>query len=149
MSEAKSTGVSAAEPSPNPAAAETTREFFRGLRHDLRTPINHVIGYSELLLEEAEDGGHDAFRPDLQKIRLAGRELLALVNDCLDASKVEVGKVDLDTLSRDLRTPLNAIVGYSDLLREEAEEQGPSSFVPDLERIHRAGTHLLSLVNAV
>ena len=141
--------MSAGVPSSAGDGAAATREFFRTLRHDLRTPINHIIGYSELLLEEAEDRGRDAYGPDLEKIRLAGRELLALVNDCLDASRVEVGKVDLDTLSRDLRTPLNAIVGYSDLLREEAEDEGPADFIPDLERIHGAGKHLLSLVNAV
>ena len=55
----------------------------------------------------------------------------------------------LAKLRHDLRTPLNAIVGYSDLLREEAEEDGPADFIPDLQRIHIAGRRLLDLVSAV
>ena len=135
----------------NPPDAESrdSQQLFRSLRHDLRTPINHVIGYSELLLEAVEDGGPEGFRADLEKIRLAGREMLAMVNDRLEASRVEGGKADLDALSRELRTPLNAIVGYSDLLRELAEEDGPADFIPDLNRINRAGADLLALVNAV
>ena len=120
---------------------------FRTLRHDLRTPLNHILGYAELLLEEAEAAGHSDFVADLQKICLAGRELLAVVNRRLDSARLRAG--DPDRLSHELRTPLNAIIGYSDLLREEAEERGLDALVPDLEKIHQAGLRLLGLVNAV
>ena len=120
---------------------------FRTLRHDLRTPLNHILGYAELLLEEAEAAGHSDFVADLQKICLAGRELLAVVNRRLDSARLRAG--DPEQLSHELRTPLNAIIGYSDLLREEAEERGLDALVPDLEKIHQAGLRLLGLVNAV
>lgn len=54
------------------------------LRHDLRTPVNQIIGYSEMLQEDAEAGGHDAFVPDLQKVQLAARQLLGLINTKLN-----------------------------------------------------------------
>jgi GAF domain-containing protein/DNA-binding response OmpR family regulator len=55
----------------------------------------------------------------------------------------------LANMSHELRTPLNAIIGYSEMLQEEAQDQHAEAFVPDLERIHAAGKHLLELINAV
>ena len=52
-----------------------------GLIHDLRTPLNVIIGYSELMIEQAEEGGPETFVADLQKTRAAGKQLLALIND--------------------------------------------------------------------
>ena len=65
------------------------------MSHELRTPLNAVILYSELLQEEAADRGVSDFVPDLEKIRRAGRHLLALINGVLDLSKIEAGKMDL------------------------------------------------------
>src|SRR5215208_5155714 len=87
-------------------------DLFRSLRHELRTPINHIIGYSELLLDEAEDLDHAAIVSDLVKIHRAGTDLLALVNDDLDTTRAAQGPPDLSSLSEALRTPLNAIIGY-------------------------------------
>jgi CheY-like chemotaxis protein len=61
----------------------------------LRTPLNAIIGYSEMLYETAEEEGQNEFLPDLAKIRDAGRHLLGLINDILDLSKIEAGKMDL------------------------------------------------------
>lgn len=58
------------------------------LRHDLRTPINQIIGYSELLAEEAADAGHDAYTSDLEKIRGAAKTLLHLINDNLTDERI-------------------------------------------------------------
>ena len=65
------------------------------MSHELRTPLNAIIGYSEMLHETAQDEGQDEFLPDLAKIRDAGRHLLGLINDILDLSKIEAGKMDL------------------------------------------------------
>jgi CheY-like chemotaxis protein/anti-sigma regulatory factor (Ser/Thr protein kinase) len=65
------------------------------MSHELRTPLNAIIGYSEMLYETAHDEGQDEFLPDLAKIRDAGRHLLGLINDILDLSKIEAGKMDL------------------------------------------------------
>src|SRR3954467_7018504 len=65
------------------------------MSHELRTPLNAIIGYSEMLQEEAEEIGEEAFIPDLQKVNSAGKHLLGLINDILDLSKIEAGRMDL------------------------------------------------------
>jgi len=77
------------------AANRAKSQFLASMSHELRTPLNAIIGYSEMLEEEAADSGQAAFIPDLQKIRSAGRHLLALINDILDLSKIEAGKMEL------------------------------------------------------
>jgi signal transduction histidine kinase len=66
--------------------------------HELRTPLNAIIGYSEMLHDELEDPqevDRPQFRQDLEKIIMSGRQLLALINDILDLSKIETGKMSL------------------------------------------------------
>ena len=70
-------------------------EFLAKMSHELRTPLNAVIGYSEILLEDAELDGRGEQIGDLQKISAAGKHLLSMVNDILDISKIEAGKMDL------------------------------------------------------
>jgi len=77
------------------SANRTKSTFLANMSHELRTPMNAIIGYSEMLIEEAEDLGQDDFVPDLQKIRGAGKHLLALINDVLDLSKIEAGKMTI------------------------------------------------------
>jgi CheY-like chemotaxis protein/anti-sigma regulatory factor (Ser/Thr protein kinase) len=80
------------------------------MSHELRTPMNAIIGYSEMLLEEVEDVGQKEFAPDLQKIRAAGKHLLALINDILDLSKIEAGKMTLYVESFEVGTLLDQVV---------------------------------------
>jgi len=69
--------------------------FLANMSHELRTPLNAIIGYSELIEEECEETGQDEFVPDLKKIQTAANHLLSLINDILDLSKIEAGKMDL------------------------------------------------------
>jgi len=69
--------------------------FFANMSHELRTPLNAIIGYSELLLESVEDSSNTMDIEDLGRIRNSGKHLLSLVNDILDLSKIEAGKIDL------------------------------------------------------
>ena len=76
-------------------ATQAKSAFLASMSHELRTPLNAIIGYSEMLHEEAQDLGREDFLPDLRKIREAGKHLLSLINDILDLSKIEAGKMDV------------------------------------------------------
>jgi len=70
-------------------------QFIANMSHELRTPLNAIIGYSEILQEDAEDLGEQGFVKDLERIRASGKHLLGLINDVLDISKIEAGKMDI------------------------------------------------------
>ncbi len=90
-------------------ANKTKSEFLANMSHELRTPLNAVIGYSEMLEEDAADMGQKHFIPDLQKIRNAGKHLLGLINDVLDLSKIESGKMELHIESFELAKMLKDV----------------------------------------
>jgi PAS domain S-box-containing protein len=99
------------------AADRSKSHFLANMSHELRTPLNAIIGYSEILQEEAAEDGSDGYLPDLQKIHSAGRHLLALINDILDLSRVESGRmelfveaVDVRTLLRDVETTIHPLI---------------------------------------
>jgi len=99
------------------AASRAKSTFLANMSHELRTPLTAVIGYSELLQEEAEDLGYVDFIPDLEKIRMAGKHLLTLISDILDLSKIEAGKMELHLetfdvieLIRDVTTTIQPLV---------------------------------------
>ncbi|WP_334311710.1 hybrid sensor histidine kinase/response regulator [Kamptonema animale] len=77
------------------AANIAKSQFLANMSHELRTPLNAIIGYSEMLQEEAEDLAQEDLIPDLKRIHGAGTHLLGLINDILDLSKIESGKVEL------------------------------------------------------
>ncbi|HEY2593124.1 MAG TPA: GAF domain-containing protein, partial [Chloroflexota bacterium] len=77
------------------AADQAKSAFLASMSHELRTPLNAILGYAEMLREEVEDAGLDQLTPDLRRIHGAGAHLLSLINDILDLSKIEAGKVEL------------------------------------------------------
>ncbi len=76
-------------------ASHSKGRFLANMSHELRTPLNAIIGYSEMLLESAEDRADGSTIPDLKRIQIASRYLLELISDILDFSKIEAGKLDL------------------------------------------------------
>jgi PAS domain S-box-containing protein len=95
------------------AAEEANRAksiFLANMSHELRTPLNAIIGYSEMLEEETEGLGKETVVGDLQKIQSAGKHLLALINDILDLSKIEAGKMILHLETFDVAQMIGEIV---------------------------------------
>ena len=92
-------------------ANRTKSMFLANMSHELRTPLNAIIGYSELLTEEAEDSGNRALIPDIEKIRTAGKHLLGLINEVLDLSKVEAGKMELVPEDVDIAELIDGVRG--------------------------------------
>ena len=76
-------------------ASQAKSLFLANMSHELRTPLNAIIGYSEMLQDDCRGSGLEAFVPDLANIEKAGKILLFLINDILDISKVEAGKMEL------------------------------------------------------
>ena len=77
------------------AANRAKSTFLANMTHELRTPLNAIIGYSELLQEEAQELGEEEFVMDLTSINMAGKQLLSIISDILDISKIEAGKMTL------------------------------------------------------
>jgi PAS domain S-box-containing protein len=86
------------------AANSAKSQFLANMSHELRTPLNAIIGYSEMVEEDAAALEQSTIVGDVGKIRTAGKHLLALINDILDLSKVEAGKMDLHLETFELRT---------------------------------------------
>jgi signal transduction histidine kinase/CheY-like chemotaxis protein len=95
------------------AAEEANRAkstFLANMSHELRTPLNAIIGYSEMLEEETRDSGKIENVQDLKKIQAAGKHLLSLINDVLDLSKIEAGKMGLHLETFDVAQVIEEIV---------------------------------------
>ncbi|MHC4141004.1 MAG: hybrid sensor histidine kinase/response regulator [Planctomycetota bacterium] len=133
------------------AANRAKSSFLANMSHELRTPMNAIIGYSEMLMEEAEDLEQEEFIPDLKKIHGAGKHLLALINDILDLSKIEAGKMelflerfDVGPLLDDVSATVDALVKKKDnaLTVECAKDLG--SMHADLTKVRQSLFNLLS-----
>jgi len=134
---------------------QTPLALWAHLRHELRTPLNAIIGYSEMLLGDADDLGLAGYVSDLNQILSAGHNLLEIINDLLDPSQVASSDVvfNLASLVANLhyrvRIPLNSIIGFSEILLENAAEQGRLDIILDLRKIHSAAELFLSRVNEI
>jgi signal transduction histidine kinase len=111
-------------------------KFLAHMSHELRTPMNAIIGYSELLSEEAEDAGNRAMIPDLNRIRGAGKHLLSLINDILDLSKIEAGKMDLDLEEFEIRGLVNEVISMMQPLAAKNFNRLETSIAPDVASMY-------------
>ncbi len=136
------------------AANKAKSQFLANMSHELRTPLNAIIGYSEMLSEEAEMDGQQELVADLKKIRSAGQHLLGLINDVLDLSKIEAGKMELYMESFSLRNTVDAV---EDTMRPLFGERGNELVVEvddgvgamhaDLTKVRQTLLNLLSNAN--
>jgi sigma-B regulation protein RsbU (phosphoserine phosphatase) len=115
------------------------------MRHELRTPINHILGYCEMLLEEKQLP--EEHTEDLRRIHAGGKELQALITHHFDSQQFYKER-DLHDLYHHLRTPVNHIIGYAELLIEQAEDNGWKEPIPDLRKIRDAADSWLALMEA-
>ncbi len=118
------------------SANRSKSTFLANMSHELRTPLNAIIGYSEMLIEEAEDLGCADAVPDLQKIRAAGQHLLALINDILDLSKIEAGKMELYLEDFDVAQTVGEVASTVAPLVEKNANRLELDLAPGLGTMH-------------
>ncbi len=133
------------------SANRTKSAFLANMSHELRTPMNAIIGYSEMLLEETEDRGLNELSPDLQKIRSAGKHLLSLINDVLDLSKIEAGKMtlyleefDVPSVTADVVATIRPLVEKNGNRIEVDCDPGAGRIHADLTKLRQTLFNLLS-----
>jgi PAS domain S-box-containing protein len=131
-------------------ASRAKSAFVASMSHELRTPLNAIIGYSEILQEDAAAGGWQGALTDLGRIHGAGRHLLALINDVLDLSKVEAGRLDVTVETFRVRDCIDDVVATARALadgnRNELEVQvspGVGTMRSDLTRVRQILINLL------
>ncbi len=117
-------------------ANRTKSTFLANMSHELRTPLNAIIGYSEMLEEEAQERGLDDLAPDLGKIHAAGKHLLALINDVLDLSKIEAGKMELFVEDFDVRDLVQDVESTIRRLVEKNQNVLEVHCPPDIGTLH-------------
>ncbi len=131
-----------------PATAAVTE--LSKLRHDLRTPLNQILGYSELLLETVEDDELPDLESPLKSINKAGNTLLEKLNDAMTPYRISSGRFSLSDLQEDLAGPLDSIGPFHASCRDRAVSLGREDIVDDLRKIMSAvDTLRLTLAKAI
>jgi class 3 adenylate cyclase len=140
--------MSGGAPAPDPQRAK--QAFLSHMRHELRTPVNAILGYSELILE---DHPGSPFRGDVERIHAAGREILDLIGALLDPARVEaIDGAQLAALGprirHELRTPTNTVIGYAEMLLEDVSRL-PEAIREDVAKVLAAGRRLMGMLDDV
>ena len=105
------------------AANQTKSQFLANMSHELRTPLNAIIGLTEMLKEDAADDGLDDFEEPLDRVFNAGKHLLTLINDVLDLSKIEAGRVELFNETFELNQILDDVMKTSSPLAQKNDNE--------------------------
>ncbi|PSN20836.1 hybrid sensor histidine kinase/response regulator [filamentous cyanobacterium CCP5] len=117
-------------------ANKAKSEFLANMSHELRTPMNAIIGYSEMLQEESEDIGNETFSQDLRKIHSAGKHLLSLINDVLDLSKIEAGRMDLFLEDFEIRSLVDEVATTISPLVDKQSNQLIVTYSGEVDSMH-------------
>jgi PAS domain S-box-containing protein len=126
-------------------------QFLASMSHELRTPLNAIIGYSEMVEEELRDRDSDPLLPDIEKIEAAGRHLLSLINDVLDLSKIEAGKMELlaesfaiGAMVEDVASTVRPLISRNGNVLDIDVPAGAGAMHTDLTRVRQVLLNLLS-----
>lgn len=127
---------------------ETQKKLLAKMRHELRTPMNHIIGYSEMLIEDANESEHDYLVPELRKIHSVSEHLLAIINDLCDPHKGGIDfRKNLSSRCEEMHSFASGIADHVDALIEMAVRERGESYIPDLTKIKSASNHLRNLID--
>ena len=127
-------------------ASKAKSSFLAKMSHELRTPLNAIIGYSEIMKEDATDDGDTGRAEDLDKVLNAARHLLGLINDVLDISKIEAGKMELFLETFDLTKLINEVVATASPLVSKKGNTLAIDCPPDIGAMHADATKLRQML---
>src|SRR4051812_2783464 len=126
------------------------RALLAHLRQEFIAPAAAIVGYVDILIEDARRLALDAFVPDLEQIHRAGHALHALLQSVLAQEHTEGSLIfDAAKLRHDLRTPINAIKGYGEMLVEDASDGGHDVLLADLAKLLNAADGVLKLIDSL
>ena len=131
------------EPAPDPHAADRLAR----LRHQLRSPLSAVIGYSEMLLEDASDLGDVALLDAVTGLYTLAKRVLSLIGSLLDPTAHTLRDLDPSRQRRELHAPLNELINRAELLQRSLKPRREAAFIPDLQKVQAAAHKLLGLVD--
>ena len=103
--------------------SRTKKVYLGKARHNLKNPVNAILGYSEMLIEDCEDNGLTNVIKDLEKLYFAGKDILTAIENNFSDQSLNLGDKNISEIGKrtelDIRTPLNTIIGYSELIIEK------------------------------
>ncbi len=117
------------------------------VRHDLRTPAGHLIGYSEMMVEDLEDEDRNCGVEDLKAIHSEGQKLVELIDELLGVSKTHLSDLDLPQIQKELSQPLVEVESHCGRVKEQFEAESEEDLLPDLEKIITARGAFQNLID--
>jgi len=132
-------------------ASEHKSQFVSSMSHELRTPLNAIIGLTEMMVKNAARFGTEKAQEPLQRVNRAGTHLLGLINQVLDLSKIEAGKLELNPQTVQLALLINEVIGTAGQLAEQNKnrlvvdaQEGLGALTVDPMRLRQILLNLLS-----
>jgi class 3 adenylate cyclase/CheY-like chemotaxis protein len=134
--------------SPSDGEQRVRRALLAHLRQEFMAPAAAIVGYADILLEDATRLGLGSYLPDLERVHAAGCALQTLLNMVL-AKPERASEFDTAKLRHDLRTPINAIKGYGEMLAEDATDDGHDALLGDLGKLLAEADGMLKRIDAL
>jgi adenylate cyclase len=127
-------------------ATVTKSRFLANMSHELRTPLNAIIGITEMLMDDAQDAGNKETLEPLERIARAGKHLLQLINEVLDLSKIEAGKLEMNYEAVTLALLVADVIGEVEPLAAKNNDQLVVECPPDIGVIHSDSVRLRQIM---